>query len=118
MVAMVVATVMTTILARTTTTPVRTTRMARLTTAVAAAFLPDRQQSIKCGSRRNGACNGNSGGNSNRVVTVKVTTVRTARMTTTTAAMATAVAVAFLPTAAMFILAAVLGSWVLGTYIL
>ncbi len=40
----------------------RTTAMARTMTAVAVAFLSDRQQSTKRGSRRNGSGNGNNVG--------------------------------------------------------
>jgi hypothetical protein len=42
----------------------RKTMMARTTMAVAAAFLPDRQQSTKDSCRRNGGGNGNGNGDS------------------------------------------------------
>ncbi len=61
--AMVIATSMTKKFARTTMT-VRTTMMA-IVAAVAAAFLPDRQQSTKCSSGRNGVGDGDSNGNGN-----------------------------------------------------
>jgi hypothetical protein len=54
---MAMATVTKTMMARTITVATMTT--------MAAAFLPDRQQSTKRGSRRNGDNNGNGNGNGN-----------------------------------------------------
>jgi hypothetical protein len=50
-------------MATVTTTPMARTMMAGTMTVVAAAFLPDRQQSTKIGSGRNGGNNVDSNGN-------------------------------------------------------